>query len=135
MEVAPHQTSFSQEARQVVRTIVNGLREVASKPSAALGLSAFQMLRYQFWGFSLFVFALFARTLVASGKPETLALALIGGFGFIGGALGMILAQQYKDRIAPIRILLSAMVLLGMGTIVFGALVSKVGFALQLFVG
>jgi MFS family permease len=136
MEVRAHEASLSQEARQVVSTIVNGLKEVASKPAAALGLSSFQMLRYQFWGFSLFVFALYARSLVAVGhKPETLALALVGGFGFVGGALGMILAQKYKDKIAPIRILLGAMVLLGAGTIVFGALVSKIGFALQLFVG
>lgn len=136
MEVTRHEASFSDEARQVVRTILNGLKEVAGKPAAALGLSSFQMLRYQFWGFSLFVFALWARTLVTTpGKTSPLAIALPAGFGFVGGALGMILAQKFKDKIAPVRILLGAMVLLGAGTILFGGLVSKFGFALQLFVG
>mgnify|MGYP003348913856 CR=1 FL=1 len=47
------------------------MREVAARPPAAFGLSAFQMLRYQFWGFALMVFALYARSLVASGSADT----------------------------------------------------------------
>jgi hypothetical protein len=58
IEAAPHVTTFAQEARQVIQSITNGLREVAARPAAALGLTGFQMLRYQFWGFGLFVFAL-----------------------------------------------------------------------------
>ena len=59
------------------------------------------MLRYQFWGFTLGVFALYARSLVESGDVDTIALAIVGGGGFLGGALGMVLAQRWKDRVPP----------------------------------
>ncbi|MDH4113421.1 MAG: MFS transporter, partial [Actinomycetota bacterium] len=134
-ELRPHETTFSQEASQVVRNIVAGLKEVASRAPAALGLSSFQMLRYQFWGFGLFVFGLYAKNLVAGGDSDTLALALSGLGGLAGGALGMVVAQKYKDRVPPVRLLLASMVLLGIGTIVGGAFVSVAGFAVMLFIG
>jgi MFS family permease len=137
VESAPHETSFAHEASQVVRNMVAGIKEVVARPAAALGLSSFQMLRYQFWGFGLFVFALYAKNLVQGGdeKADTLALVLSGIGGLIGGALGLVLAQKWKDRIPPIRLLLASMALLGAGTLVFGAMVSVLGFGLMLFTG
>lgn len=134
-EAHAHETTFGQEASQVLRNIVAGVREVASRAPAALGLSAFQMLRYQFWGFGLFVFALYAKNLVEGGDSSTLALGVSGGGGLAGGALGLILAQKWKDTVPPIRLLLASMALLGAGTLVFGSLVSLAGFAAMLFVG
>jgi MFS family permease len=134
-EVHEHQTSFGAEARQVVRNIVAGVKEIAARPPAAVGLSSFQMLRYQFWGFVLFTFALYAKNLVQGGDASNLALGLSGGGGLLGGALGLVLAQAWKDRVPPIRLLLGSMVLLGIGTIVFGFPVSLPGFAALLFVG
>jgi MFS family permease len=135
MEVSPHATSFAQEARRVVTNIVNGVREVAQRPAAALGLSSFQMLRYQFWGFTLGVFALYARSLIAGGDVDTVALGIVGGGGLVGGGLGMVLAQRWKDRIPPIRLLLGSMVVLGGSALAFGLLVSLAGFAALLFCG
>jgi MFS family permease len=135
VETRPHATSFAREASQVVRNIVAGLKEVASRPAAALGLSSFQMLRYQFWGFGLFTFALYAKNLVEGGDASTVALGLSGGGGLAGGVLGLVLAQKWKDRVPPIRLLLASMALLGAGTLVFGAFVSLAGFAAMLFVG
>ncbi|MGZ8579923.1 MAG: MFS transporter [Actinomycetota bacterium] len=134
-ELRPHQTTFTQEASQVVRNIVAGLKEVASRAPAALGLSSFQMLRYQFWGFGLFVFGLYAKNLVAGGDSDTLSLVLSGLGGLIGGALGMVVAQKFKDKVPPVRLLLMSMVLLGIGTIVGGLFVSVAGFAAMLFIG
>ena len=134
-ELTPHETTFGQEASQVVRNVVAGLKEVASRAPAALGLSSFQMLRYQFWGFGLFVFGLYAKNLVAGGDSDTLSLALSGLGGLAGGALGMVVAQKFKDRVAPIRLLLGSMVLLGIGTIIGGVFVSVAGFAAMLFIG
>jgi MFS family permease len=134
METEPHETTFGQEARQVLSSIVAGLKEVASRPPAALGLSSFQMLRYQFWGFCLFTFGLYAKNLVETGA-DNLGLALVGGGGFLGGALGLVLAQKWKDRVAPIRLLMGAMFALGTATILFGSQVSLPGFAALLFVG
>jgi MFS family permease len=134
-ELRPHETTFAHEASQVVRNIVAGLKEVASRAPAALGLSSFQMLRYQFWGFGLFVFGLYAKNLVAGGDSDTLSLVLSGLGGLVGGALGMVVAQKYKDRVPPVRLLLVSMVLLGVGTIVGGLFVSVAGFAAMLFIG
>ncbi|MGH2539109.1 MAG: MFS transporter [Actinomycetota bacterium] len=134
-EARPHEATFGQEASQVVRTIIAGLKEVAGRAPAALGLSSFQMLRYQFWGFGLFVFALYAKNLVAGGDSDTLALVLSGVGGLFGGALGMIVAQKVKDRVPPVRLLLMSMVLLGLGTLIGGISVSVAGFAVMLFIG
>ena len=114
MEMQPHDSTFAQEAKRVISSIVAGLKEVASRPPAALGLSSFQMLRYQFWGFCLFTFGLYAKNLVQSGA-DNLGLALVGGGGFLGGALGLVLAQKWKDRVPPIRLLMAAMFALGRG--------------------
>jgi hypothetical protein len=135
MQITKHVTSFAQEARRVISDIVNGIKEVAARPAAALGLSAFQMLRYQFWGFVLGVFALYARSLVESGDVDTIALAIVGGGGFVGGSLGMVLAQRWKDTIPPVRLLLGSMFVLGAATFVFGFWVSLAGFSALLFCG
>ena len=119
----------------MVRDIVAGLREVAARPQAAVGLSSFQMLRYQFWGFGLFVFALYAKNLVEGGAQSQVPTAISGGVGLVGGVLGLVLAQTWKDRVPPIRLLLASMTLLGAGTLVFGGMVSILGFAGMLFVG
>ncbi len=134
-EVAVHETSFGAEASQVLRNVWAGIRELAARPPAAVGLTSFQMLRYQFWGFVLFTFALYAKNLVQGGDASNVALALSGGGGLVGGALGLILAQKWKDRIPPIRLLLASMLLLGAGTVVFGWPVSLAGFTALLFVG
>jgi hypothetical protein len=135
IEASPHVATFAEEARRVIRTIVAGLREVASRPAAAVGLVGFQMLRYQFWGFGLFVFALYAKNLVEGGSKSQVPTLISGGVGLIGGVLGLFVAQAWKDRIPPVRLLLVSMVLLGVATLIFGGLVSVAGFAVMLFVG
>ncbi len=134
-ETSEHDSTFWHEASRVVRTVADGLKEVAARPAAALGLSSFQMLRYQFWGFGLFVFGLYAKNLVQGSSADSLSLALSGLGGIMGGALGLVLAQKWKDKVPPIRLLLGSMFLLGAGTIVFGGLVSVLGFAAMLFIG
>ncbi len=135
MEIERPESTFGAEVKKVIANIVAGLKEVASRPPAALGLSSFQMLRYQFWGFCLFTFGLYAKNLVQGGDANNLGLALVGGGGFLGGAIGLVLAQKWKDRVPPIRLLLGAMIALGIGTVVFGSFVSLSGFAALLFVG
>jgi len=134
-EVSAPETSLGREVSQVLRSIVAGLKEVRGRAPAALGLASFQMLRYQFWGFVLFVFGLYAKNLVKGGSADTLSLVLSGVGGLLGGVLGLIVAQRVKDRVAPARLLLGSMVALGVGTLIGGALLSLPGFALMLFVG
>jgi hypothetical protein len=137
VEAKPHDTTLGHEVKRIFRTIVDGIKEVAGRAPASIGLISFQMLRYQFWGFGLFVFALYAKNLVQGGadKADTLSLVLSGLGGLVGGAVGLVVAQKFKDRIPPIRLLLSSMVLLGAATVVFGSMVSVLGFAGMLFCG
>jgi MFS family permease len=135
VEAAPHENSFGAELAKVFRTIGAGIREVAGRAPAAMGLSSFQMLRYQFWGFNLFTFGLYAKNLVETGDAEGLSLAISGAGGLLGAALGIVVAQKAKDRVPPSRLLIIAMVVMGSGTIVGGLLVSVAGFALMLFTG
>jgi MFS family permease len=93
------------------------------------------MLRYQFWGFGLFVFGLYGKNLVKGGDADTLSLVLSGIGGLLGGVLGVIVAQKLKDKVPPVRLLVVSMVLLGIGTLVGGLLVSVAGVALMLFMG
>jgi hypothetical protein len=134
-ELKEHVTTLGQEMARVVRTVIDGVKEVAARPPAAIGLTSFQMIRYQFWGFSLMTFALYAKNLVQGGNADTLSQVISGVGGLLGGALGLIVAQKIKDRIPPIRVLLAAMVIMGASTLVFGAMVSTLGFALLLFCG
>ena len=134
VESVPRETTFGQEAKQVVGSIVRGIREVASRPAAAVGLTGFQMLRYQFWGFGLFVFALYAKNLVEGGSDSQVPALLSGVVGLVGGVLGLLVAQGWKDRVPPIRLLLGSMVLLGIGTVI-GGIVSVPAFAVMLFLG
>jgi sugar phosphate permease len=83
----------------------------------------------------LFVFALYGKTLVQGDSADTLALVLSGAGGLLGGGLGLVLAQRWKDRVPPVRLLIASMALLGAGTLVFGSLVSVAGFAGMLFIG
>jgi hypothetical protein len=129
------ETTFGQELRRVISSVVAGIKEVVDRPPAALGLLSFQMLRYQFWGFCLFTFALYAKNLVQGGDASNLALAISGAGGFLGGALGLVLAQKWKDKVPPIRLLLASMATLGVAVLVFGAFVSLAGFSALLFVG
>jgi hypothetical protein len=137
VEARQHDTTFGREVARILGTIVAGIKEVAGRAPASIGLVSFQMLRYQFWGFGLFVFALYAKNLVQGGadKADTLSLALSGLGGLVGGAVGLVVAQKFKDRVAPIRLLLASMVLLGAATVVFGSMVSVLGFAAMLFCG
>jgi MFS family permease len=135
VESGPRETSFGRELARVFRSIGAGIREVAGRAPAALGLTSFQMLRYQFWGFNAFTFGLYAKNLVQTGDAEGLSLALSGAGGLAGAALGIVVAQKMKDRVPPARLLIVAMSVMGAGTLVGGLLVSVLGFAIMLFTG
>ncbi len=135
VESHPHEASLGKEVRRILRTVAAGIEEVAARPAAALGLSSFQMLRYQFWGFVLMTFALYAKNLVQGGNADSLSQILSGVGGSVGGAFGLIVAQRLKDRVPPIRLLLGSMVLLGAATVIFGGILTVAAFAALLFVG
>jgi MFS family permease len=134
-EATAHESSFGREIAKVFGSIGAGIREVARRAPAALGLSSFQMLRYQFWGFNAFVFGLYAKNLAQGDEADSLSLVLSGVGGLFGAALGIVVAQKLKDRVPPARLLIVAMATIGVGTVIGGILLSVPGFAVMLFLG
>jgi hypothetical protein len=135
LEYERHTSRFSEEVKRVVRDIRTGLHEVFSRPAAALGLSGFQTLRMEFFGFVALVFALLARDLLGGADSDKTVVAIAGAFGAIGAAVGMVLAQKLKDKVPPYRLLVAALLAVGIGVIAFGGIVSIFGFSAITFVG
>jgi MFS family permease len=134
-ELAGRSTSLGHEISQVFASVGRGLREVWGRAAAKMGLASFQMIRYQFWGFNLFTFGLYGKFLVSSGDAESLSLVISGVGGLLGAGLGIVVAQKLKDRVAPARLMIAAMVVMGIGTLIGGLLLSVAGFAIMLCAG
>jgi MFS family permease len=135
LEYERHATRFLDEAGRVLRDIASGVHEVFGRPAAALGLSGFQALRMQFFGFVALAFALEARHLLSGANSDKTVIAIAGAFGAIGAAIGMVLAQELKDRVPPYRLLVTSMAAVGIGVILFGGVTTIVGYSAIMFVG
>jgi MFS family permease len=126
---------FMDEVRRILRDIMSGLREVFGRPAAALGLSSFQALRMEFFGFVALVFALQARNLLSGANSDKTVVAIAGAAGAIGAAIGMVLAQRLKDRVPPYRLLVAAMISVGAAVILFGGVPTITGYSAIMFFG
>ncbi|MBI2239048.1 MAG: MFS transporter, partial [Actinobacteria bacterium] len=135
LEYERRTSRFADELKRVFRDIATGLREVLGRPAAAVGLSGFQALRMEFFGFVALVFALQARTLLSGENSDRTVVAIAGAFGAIGAAIGMVLAQKLKDRVPPYKLLAAAMTAVGAGVIAFGGITTIVGFSAITFIG
>jgi hypothetical protein len=127
--------SISEALRRVLADIRSGVGEVFSRPPAALGLTAFQALRMEFFGFVALVFALQARFLLTGAKSDKTAVAIAAATGALGAATGMVLAQKLKERVPPARLLVAAMFAVGVGVIAFGGVQTIAGYSALTFVG
>ncbi len=135
LEYQRRTSRFAEELARVVRDIKSGFREVFGRPPAALGLTGFQALRMEFFGFVALVFALEARHLLSGPNSGKTVVAIAGAFGAIGAAIGMVLAQKLKDRVPPYLLLVSAMTALGVGVILFGGVPTLAGYSALTFIG
>ncbi|MGQ0668841.1 MAG: MFS transporter, partial [Actinomycetota bacterium] len=135
LEASRRTTRFAEEAKRVVRDIAAGVREVARRPAAALGVTSFQALRMEFFGFVALVFALEARFLLTGKDADQTVVAIAGGAGAAGAAIGMVVAQKLKDRVPPVRLLLASMLAIAVGVIAFGGVPTLLGFSSILFIG
>ncbi|HEX9124504.1 MAG TPA: MFS transporter [Actinomycetota bacterium] len=135
LEYERHVTRFVDEAKRVLGDIVRGVREVFGRPAAALGLSGFQALRMEFFGFVTLAFALEARHLLSGADSDKTVVAIAGAFGAIGAAIGMVLAQKLKDRVPPYQLLVTSMAAVGIGVILFGGVTTIVGYSAIVFIG
>jgi hypothetical protein len=135
LESEPRVGAVGGAMRRVVSQVREGLKEVFSSPAAALGLTAFQALRMEFFGFVALVFALQARVLLTGPKGDKTAVAIAAATGALGAGLGMVAAQKLKDRVPAIRMLIGGMTVMGVGVIAFGGVQTIAGYSALTFAG
>jgi hypothetical protein len=132
LEVERRVVGFLEGVKRVLRDIVEGLREVARRPRARIGVSSFLALRV-FVSYVALVFALEIRAILGGSSSKT-SVAIAGLSAAVGAAVGFVLAQGLKDRVQPERLLVGAMIVAGAGVIAFGGVVSVLGLSVVAFV-
>jgi hypothetical protein len=124
---------FFDDFKRIFRGMIDGFREVASRPAASLGLTAFLVLRMELVSFVGLVFALEARNILGGSADKT-AVYVAGATAALGAAIGFVVAQRLKTRWRPERLLIFAMTVSGVGVIAFGGVTSVLGFSALAFV-
>jgi hypothetical protein len=124
-------STLGKEIARVVRSIVEGIREVARTPKAAASISTYFWLRF-LWSFTIAGVAFAARDLVADDDLQLLILT--GGAGAVGAVLGFVLAPRLHERVrTTARLVLAASAVAGLAVAVLGAVEIKAAIALLTF--
>jgi hypothetical protein len=121
---------LGQEVRRILVDLVEGLREIGRRPMAALSLVSFLGLR-ALVSLVVLAVALASRAYLArEGSLESLIAATTGA---LGAGVGFVSALALKDRIPPVRILVAALGVAGLGVLAFGGVITIVGLSLVAF--
>ncbi len=121
-----------EEAKRILHDIAEGVRQIRRRPPAALGVTSFLTLRTLI-SFGSLVFALQARAILG-GKSSSTAVIIAGLAAALGAALGFVLAQMLKDRVAPPRLIVGAMLVAGIGFVALGGIRTTFGLSVVAFV-
>jgi hypothetical protein len=119
-----------QEIRRIVRDLVEGLREISRHPMAALSLTSFLALRALV---SLVVLAVALASRGYLAREGSLTTAIPAAAGALGAAVGFVSAHTLKDRVPPVRILVAALALAGLGVLAFGGIITLPGLSAVAF--
>jgi len=98
--------------RGLVRSIVDGIKEVGRRPAAAIGILSFWFTRTLVFGF-VGLSIVFAAVEANAAKKSIVASAVQVLFAGAGAAVGLFLAQWLKDRVAPAKVIAAFMVIAG----------------------
>jgi MFS family permease len=123
---------FWQEVRRILRDVWDGFQEVRRSAGARLGVTGFLTLR-TLASYVALVFALEIRQLLG-GNSSKKGIIIAGLAAAVGAALGFVVAEQFKSRIRPARLLVTAMLVAGAGVVLFGGVISTLGLAVVAFV-
>jgi len=123
---------FWREVRRLLRDVWDGFQEVRRSAGARLGVTGFLTLR-TLASYVALVFALEIRQLLG-GNSSKKGIIIAGLAAALGAALGFVLAEQFKSRIRPARLLVTAMLVAGAGVVLFGGVISTLGLAVVAFV-
>ncbi|MEA2434572.1 MAG: hypothetical protein QOG54_2029 [Actinomycetota bacterium] len=124
-------STFGAEVARVIRNIAEGVREVARHPKAAVSISTYFWLRF-LWSFTIVGIAFVARDLVADDDLQVLALT--GGAGAVGAALGFLGAARLTERFRTTsQLVLASSTLAGLAVLILGGLEFKASIAVLTF--
>jgi hypothetical protein len=132
LETERRSVRFWQEARRILRDVWEGFQEVRRRASARLGITGFLTIR-TLASYVALVFALEIRKILG-GHSSKKGILIAGLAAVVGAALGFVIAEQFKERIRPARLLVVAMLVAGAGTVLFGGVISTLGLAVVAFV-
>lgn len=118
------------EIRRIVRDLGEGVREIGRRPIAALSLTSFLGLRSLV---SLVVLAVALASRAYLAEEGSLAGAIPAAAGALGAGVGFFAAHSLKDRVPPVRILVVALGLAGLGVLAFGGIISMPGLSAVAF--
>jgi dipeptide/tripeptide permease len=121
------------EVRRVFSDIWAGLREVARRPGAGLGLTGFFVTRTVLVSFAGLYLVLEARDILGGDSGQA-GIAIAGGVGAIGAALGFVGAQVLRNRTLPQRMMVVSMTSAGVGLALVAGLPGLLGVSLVAFV-
>lgn len=98
--------------RGVVGSVAAGLREIRLRPGAGVGIMSFWLTRTLVFGFIVLslAFAAFETQKAGGGQLETILSVLFAG---IGAGIGLFLAQNLKDKVAPAKVIVTSIFLAG----------------------
>ena len=99
-QAVAHETTFAQEAKQVIGSIVNGVREVASRPAAAVGLTGSRCSGTSS-GASGCSSSRSTRRTSSRAAPTARSRRCSGGVGLVGGVLGLLVGAVVEGPRAP----------------------------------
>lgn len=123
--------SLLQEAGRVVRTIAEGVREVARTPKAGAAITTYFWIRL-LWSFSIVGIGFIARELLADNDLQVLVIT--GGAGAAGAVLGFLMANRLRARArSGGQLALAASAVAGIAVAVLGGFELKATLALLTF--
>jgi MFS family permease len=123
---------FWREVRRIFRDVWDGFQQVRHSAGARLGVTGFLTLR-TLASYVALVFALEIRQLLG-GNSSKKGIIIAGLAAALGAGLGFVVAEQFKERIRPARLLVTAMLVAGAGVVLFGGVISTLGLAVVAFV-
>ena len=120
LQAATYDTvGFGVVMRGMFRSVADGFKELTIRPAAVVGILSFwaaRMLMFGFIGLSL-SFATFETITGGEAGGGALDLVVNLGFGAIGAIVGLVLAQYFRDRVAPARLIMVFMVAAGLAAL------------------
>lgn len=108
--------SLGDALKGLVRSVVSGVKEVASKPAATVGILSFWLTRTLTFGF-VGLSIVFATVEANAAKKSIVATLIPVIFAGIGAGIGLFYAQRVEDKVAPARVITSFMLAAGVSAL------------------